>query len=74
MTLLHHDDMQKVVVSDEAGETPVMFHGFRLGPEPQGDATVPVAVFVTGESGFGWPAGGCTVQPLKHLGDGKYGA
>lgn len=74
MHLPNRDDLDFVTVSDEADDGPTMFHGLRLGPEPQGDDTVPVAVFVTKNSGFGWPAMQMAIQPLKHLGNGRYGA
>lgn len=73
---MFHKDLHGVTVSDEAGDTPKEFHGIVFGnpPEAGSDQTTTVLVVVDDASnGFGWPVG-TTVAPLKHLGDGKYGA
>lgn len=76
MSVMEHGDHPRwVTVSDERdGGALRHFWAVRLGGEPEGDELVWCAVYVTdGDNGFGWPIG-VAMEPLKHLGNGFYGA
>ena len=63
-----------VTVSDFAGDSPKEFVGIALADSAGVGSTIPVQVNVTdADNGFGWPVG-TSVQHLKEVEEGTFGA